>query len=97
MSNGNSNSNSADQINGSANLFGGDEGTKYLPLRQQQQQRQQQRKLVTLADIRREYQDELDRVAVIEAGQFPIVDEDFLGDVGDGYEDGYDGDAMDVF
>ena len=39
----------------------------------------QQRRLVTLADIRREYQDELDRMAVLETGQFPIVEDRFGG------------------
>ena len=39
----------------------------------------QQRRLVTLADIRREYQDELDRMAVLETGQFPIIEDRFGG------------------
>lgn len=41
-----------------------------------QRQHQQQRQLVTLADIRREYQYELDRMAVLQTGQFPIVEDD---------------------
>lgn len=48
---------SGDQVNGSSGSFGG----------------QGKRKVVTLADIRREYQDELDRVAAIHNNQVPFV------------------------
>lgn len=90
VSNGNSSINGSADVFGSGGTSGGGAGGSGGG--EQLQLQQKQRRLVTLADIRREYQDELDRMAVLESGQFPIVGESFLGQNGDG-----DGDVMDVF
>lgn len=44
---------------------------------------ERKRKVVTLADLRREYADELDRIAAIENDQFGIMEVDNGGEDGD--------------
>ena len=95
-----------DKSNANGMVFGGDDGgipnglDRKEAERQKSQRQAAKRKLVTLADIRREYQDELDRIAALETGRFPIVegfgDRSFAGANGSGYES-EEFDGMDIY